>query len=86
MGKNEEWKSFEDTSAIVHNMDLIVSIDTSLIHLAGSMHKKSYLLWSKPADWRWTEDNNSTPEWYKYKNYKTIKKWLVELSAKKFTK
>ena len=65
LGKNEEWKSFEDTSAIVHNMDLIVSIDTSLIHLAGSMNKKSYLLLSKPADWRWTEDNNITPEWYR---------------------
>ena len=46
-------------------MDLIVSIDTSLIHLAGSMNKKSYLLLSKPADWRWTEDNNITPEWYR---------------------
>ena len=32
-------KDFEDTNAIVENMDFIISIDTSLIHLAGSMNK-----------------------------------------------
>ena len=45
-------------------MDFIISIDTSLIHLAGSMNKRSLLLLSKPADWRWAEDNNTTPNWY----------------------
>ena len=45
-------------------MDFIISIDASLIHLAGSMNKTSLLLLSKPADWRWTEDNNTTPDWY----------------------
>ena len=64
LGKHDKWKDFEDTSAIVYNMNLIVSIDTSLIHLAGSMNKRSILLLSKPADWRWTEDNNTTPNWY----------------------
>ena len=64
LGKHDKWKDFEDTSAIVENMDFIISIDTSLIHLAGSMNKKSMLLLSKPADWRWTEDNNTTPNWY----------------------
>ena len=64
LGKHDKWKDFEDTSAIVHNMDLIISIDSSLIHLAGAMNKKSFLLLSKPADWRWTEDNKLTPNWY----------------------
>ena len=45
-------------------MDLVVSIDTSLIHLAGSMNKKTYLLLSKAADWRWSSEDFNTPKWY----------------------
>ena len=64
LGDNKSWIDFNDTCAIVDNMDLIVSIDTSLIHLAGSINKKSLLLLSKPADWRWTENYNKIPNWY----------------------
>ena len=64
LGDNKSWIDFNDTCAIVDNMDLIISIDTSLIHLAGSMNKKSILLLSKPADWRWTENFNKIPNWY----------------------
>ena len=64
LGKKDQWKDFEDTSAIVENMDFIVSIDTSLIHLASSMNKKSFLLLSKSADWRWSHHKLSTPNWY----------------------
>lgn len=64
LGNHKNWKDMSDTSAIVQNMDLVVSICTSLIHLSGTMNKKSLLLLSKPADWRWTEDNSTTPEWY----------------------
>ena len=46
-------------------MDYIISVNTSIIHLAGSMNKRSLLLLSKPTDWRWAQDNNSTPSWYK---------------------
>ena len=64
LGNNSQWNDFEDTSAIVQNMDLVVSIDTSLIHLAGSMNKKTYLLLSKAADWRWSSEDFNTPKWY----------------------
>ena len=64
LGDNESWIDFNDTCAIVDNMDLIISIDTSLIHLAGSINKKSLLLLSKPADWRWTENCKKIPNWY----------------------
>ena len=46
-------------------MDFIISIDTSLIHLAGAMNKKSYLLLSKPPDWRWGYDSKHEVNWYK---------------------
>ena len=64
LGNNPHWKNFTDTSAILKNMDYIISVNTSIIHLAGSMNKRSLLLLSKPTDWRWAQDNNSTPYWY----------------------
>ena len=45
-------------------MDFIISIDTSLIHLAGTMNKKSYLLLSNPPDWRWGYDEDNEINWY----------------------
>ena len=65
LGNDKEWIDFEDTSAIVKNMDAIVSVDTSLIHLSASMNQTSYLLLSKPADWRWSKEGFELPVWYK---------------------
>jgi AAA+ ATPase superfamily predicted ATPase len=55
--------NFSDTSAIVENMDLIISIDTSLIHLAGAIGKKSFLLLPWVSEWRWLIDRDDSP-WY----------------------
>jgi tetratricopeptide (TPR) repeat protein len=60
----EEIINFSDTAAIVENMDLIISIDTSLIHLAGAMEKKSFLMLSWSPEWRWLLDRSDSP-WYK---------------------
>jgi Tfp pilus assembly protein PilF len=59
----KEINNFSDTAAIVENMDLIISVDTSLIHLAGALGKKSFLMLSYSADWRWLLERNSSP-WY----------------------
>ena len=56
--------NFLDTAAFVANMDLIISVDTSLIHLAGALGKKSFLMLSYSPDWRWLLDQSKTP-WYK---------------------
>lgn len=64
LGDSSDWEDFTDTSAIVSNMEFVVSIDTSLIHLAGAMNKKSYLLLSRPPDWRWGYDSNHEINWY----------------------
>ncbi len=64
LGDDLGWEDFTDTSAIVENMDFVVSIDTSLIHLAGTMNKKSYLLLSSPPDWRWGYDKHNELNWY----------------------
>ena len=64
LGKDKNWIDMTDTSAILQNMDFLVSIDTSIIHLAGSMNKDCLLLLSRPAEWRWAQSNEDTPQWY----------------------
>ncbi len=58
-----EQKDFADTAAIVANLDLVISIDTSVAHLAGAMGKPVWVILSKSADWRWFLDRADTP-WY----------------------
>lgn len=56
--------SFSDSAAVIENLDLVISVDTSLIHLAGVMGKESYLLLPKIPEWRWLLGRKDTP-WYK---------------------
>lgn len=55
-------KCYYDTVRILHNVDCVVSIDSSLLHLAGSMDVKTIGLINKGCDWRWTYNNTSN--WY----------------------
>jgi hypothetical protein len=54
---------FEETAAIVENMDLVISVDTSLVHLAGSLGKKLLILLPWAPEWRWLLDRSDSP-WY----------------------
>jgi len=55
--------SFDDTAAILKNMDHVVTIDTSLAHLAGAMGLKTEVLLPWCSDWRWfVEETQSS--WY----------------------
>lgn len=58
-----EQKDFADSAAIVSNLDLVISIDTSVAHLAGAMGKPVWVFLSKSPDWRWMLDREDTP-WY----------------------
>ncbi|OGU33967.1 MAG: hypothetical protein A2068_05395, partial [Ignavibacteria bacterium GWB2_35_6b] len=58
-----EIESFEDTAAIINNLDLIITIDTSVAHLAGAMNKKVFTLLPFIPDWRWGLKASATP-WY----------------------
>jgi ADP-heptose:LPS heptosyltransferase len=59
----DELKDFSDTAALVANMDLVVSIDTSVAHLAGAMAKRVWVLLPFIPDWRWLLDRDDSP-WY----------------------
>ncbi|MBK8399888.1 MAG: tetratricopeptide repeat protein [Propionivibrio sp.] len=54
---------FAETAALISNLDLVISVCTSIAHLAGAMGKPVWLLLSYNADWRWLLDRSDSP-WY----------------------
>ncbi|MFM7420128.1 MAG: glycosyltransferase family 9 protein [Alphaproteobacteria bacterium] len=54
---------FEDTAALVAEMDLIITVDTSLAHLAGSMGRECWVMLPFNPDWRWLLNRDDSP-WY----------------------
>jgi cytochrome c-type biogenesis protein CcmH/NrfG len=54
---------FADTAALIEQLDLVISIDTAVAHLAASMGKPVYLLLPFAPDWRWLLDRSDSP-WY----------------------
>jgi hypothetical protein len=54
---------FGETSGLIANLDLIISVDTAVAHLAGAMGKPVWVLLPFPPDWRWLLDRADSP-WY----------------------
>jgi Tfp pilus assembly protein PilF len=55
--------AFVDTAAIIKNLDLIITSDTSIAHLAGALGAPVWLALSTAADWRWLQNRDDSP-WY----------------------
>ncbi len=60
---SKEIEDFSDTAAIINNMDLIISVDTSAAHLAGAMGKPVWTIIPFSPDWRWLLNRKDSP-WY----------------------
>jgi tetratricopeptide (TPR) repeat protein len=58
-----ELHDFSDTAALVEALDLVISVDTAVAHLAGAMGKPVWLLNRFDTDWRWLLERNDSP-WY----------------------
>jgi len=56
-------KDFEDTAAMIEHLDLVISVDTSVAHLAGGMGKPVWVLSRFDACWRWLQNRPDNP-WY----------------------
>jgi len=59
----DELEDFSDTAALIANLDLVISVDTSTAHLAGAMGKSVWLLNRHDSCWRWLLDVDFSP-WY----------------------
>lgn len=54
---------FPETAALISLLDLVISVDTSIAHLAGAIGAPTFLLLAHVPDWRWLRDRDDTP-WY----------------------
>jgi len=56
-------RDLADTAALIANLDLVLTTDTAVAHLAGALGKPLWLLLPWQSDWRWMQDKPTTP-WY----------------------
>jgi tetratricopeptide (TPR) repeat protein/ADP-heptose:LPS heptosyltransferase len=54
---------FMDTAAVMKNLDLIITVDTSICHLASGLGVPTWVMLPNPPDWRWMLDRSDSP-WY----------------------
>ncbi len=54
---------FTDTAALIVNLDLVVAVDTSVVHLAGALGRPVFILLSYAGEWRWLLHRSDSP-WY----------------------
>ena len=58
-----EANDFADTAALINNLDLVITVDTSVAHLAGGLGKPVWILSRYDACWRWLKNQPTSP-WY----------------------
>ncbi len=54
---------FVDTAAVIANLDVVISCDSSIAHLSGALGKDTWLLLNRDSEWRWFVDRDDSP-WY----------------------
>jgi hypothetical protein len=54
---------YDDTMGLLENLDLLVTVDTSVGHLAGAMGRPTWIMLPRAPDWRWLLDRSDSP-WY----------------------
>lgn len=60
---SNEFFNFSETAALIECLDLVITVDTAIAHLAGAMGKKVWTLIDSSPDWRWLLDRTDT-HWY----------------------
>jgi len=60
---DEELASFDDTAALLAGLDVVITVDSAVAHLAGALAKPVWVLLKVGADWRWMSERDDT-RWY----------------------
>lgn len=60
----DELQDFSDTAALIENLDLVISVDTSTAHLSAALGKPTWILNRFDNCWRWLMNRDDSP-WYK---------------------
>jgi ADP-heptose:LPS heptosyltransferase len=62
-----DWKdrlaNFAETAHVLRQLDLVITVDTAVAHLAGALNKPTWLLLPQNADFRWLRQRSDSP-WY----------------------
>ena len=60
---DEEGAAFVDTAAVMMNLDLVITSDTAVAHLAGALGVRVWVVLQRTPNWRWLVDRSDSP-WY----------------------
>lgn len=91
---SESFENYSDTAAAIENLDLVITIDSSVAHLAGALGKEVWIILPEELEWRWFLDEDLTV-WYSSarlfrpefnKNRSKVIDRILEALNKKFTK
>ncbi len=79
-----ELTDFAQTAALVQSLDLVISVDTSIAHLAGALARETWVLIPKIPDFRWLRDRSDSP-WYPtmrlFRQERSTKDWSAVTRA-----
>ena len=74
-----------ETAALIAELDLVITVDTSIAHLAGALGKQAWVMLRFAPDWRWLLDRDDSP-WYptlrlfrqpRLRDWPSVATWLV---------
>ncbi|WP_410817986.1 hypothetical protein [Paraburkholderia sp.] len=83
---SEEWRTFDDTAAFIDSLDLVISVCTSVAHLAGALGRRTWVLLDVNPHWVWQLERPDSP-WYpntRLYRQKQFREWepvLVDVAA-----
>src|SRR5262249_26726406 len=60
---SSELTDFAETAGAILNLDLVIAVDTSVVHLAGALGRPAWVMLPFSPDWRWLLDRDDSP-WY----------------------
>jgi hypothetical protein len=58
-----DWHDFVESAAMIEALDLVITVDTAIAHLAGALGKPVWIVLAPNADWRWLLEREDSP-WY----------------------